>query len=106
LPIPQSAGHFPRERVSSPATGALTSPREPLSTSLQGIAVSMNRFHITFPSDENQPVVPALTWEPAVLPALNAPPPSGDTALITRRPQAGTSIRRLRHHRCAWPRRD
>lgn len=39
----------------------------------------------------------------------SAPPdavaPSGTTALMTRKIMPGTSVRRLRNHRSAWPRR-
>lgn len=46
--------------------------------------------------------LPFTAWEPPAEPS-SAPAPA--PALITRRSLPGTSIRRLRNHRSAWPRR-
>ena len=75
----------------------------------------MNRFEITLSDPDTEIAAPTAgeaAWEtlvidplPPAAPIATAPAPI-TTELITRRYIPGTSIRRLRHHRSAWPRRS
>lgn len=66
----------------------------------------MNRFDITFPSPESPaPLVPQLKRPVLPMPLLGVLPDNSPEQILTRRPKPVTSIRRLRHHRSAWPRR-
>ena len=73
-----------------------------------GTTSPMNRFDLVFPSS-SQPAPDAsndLSWSPSETDASVAGAPQTKTAeLITVRTKPGASIRRLRNHRCAWPRR-
>ena len=65
----------------------------------------MNRYHPAVSAEESfAPIFQNLEEEGGV--AVMTAPARPAVALITRRIKPGTSIRRLRHHRCAWPRRD
>ena len=71
-----------------------------------GISTPMNRLDLQFPSSD-QPS-PADSFE---LPLYCSTSDAGNgtqtvtAELVTRRVKPGTSIRRIRNHRCSWPRR-
>ena len=93
---------FPDENPAPPAR--LSDSLRPAPT---GTALPMNRFDLTFPPDAPPaPLPPQFVFQFSAPAQVTGLPESGATALITRRQLPGTSIRRLRHHRCAWPKRS
>jgi len=73
---------------------------------LTGITTPMNRLDLQFPSFD-QPS-PADSFELPLFSSKSAAAGGTQTVtaeLVTRRVKPGTSIRRLRNHRCSWPRR-
>ncbi len=69
----------------------------------------MNRIVSIYPPADSGSSVAVLDFpaaESAAMPAMIYPSAQPAPAeLMTRRIMPGTSIRRLRNHRCAWPRR-
>lgn len=71
-----------------------------------GTTSSMNRFDLVFPPSGQPAPAPDtdLSWSPAETDAAVATQ-TKTAELITVRIKPGASIRRLRNHRCAWPRK-
>ena len=82
--------------------------RHSFTPAASGTPSLMNRLDLVFPSSSH----PApdtgndLTWSPPGTESSIPDVPQTKTAeLITVQVKPGASIRRLRNHRCAWPRR-
>jgi len=67
----------------------------------------MNRFDIVFYSSDQPATADSLeiSWPPAASASTVGAQQTTTMELITRRLKPGASVRRLRSHRCSWPRR-